>query len=67
MSRAQEARERRFEKALKTIAEVTEFHARQDARDECRDCPHKDYDEEYELILENYKGDAIQMLDDSYS
>jgi hypothetical protein len=53
-------------KALKAIAEVTAFHARQDARDECRDHPHKDYDEEYEFFLEDYKGDMYQMLDDAF-
>ncbi len=61
-----ERRERRVMKGLKACAEVTAFHARQDARDECRDHPHKDYDEEYEFFLEDYKGDMYQMLGDAF-
>ncbi len=66
MSKAQEARERRVTKGLKAIAEVTVFHAAQDARADCRDNPSRDYDEEFELILENYKQDMYQWLDEEF-
>jgi hypothetical protein len=62
MSRAQEARERRYEKGLKWIAECLLANVRRDARDEARDTG-RDYEECYEMFLEDYKTSVFEELD----
>jgi len=68
MSKRSEAREKRYMKALKTIAEHTVSIAKKDASEDVRDSDQRlDFDEEFSITLGNYQQDEAQFLDDAYA